>query len=73
MKGDRLARLLLAFYVGVPIAGLAQDAPAQAAFEVASIRSSARQPPDRTAIGLKIDGAQVRCTFMALKDYLTLA
>ena len=48
--------------------------PPRAEFEVASIRASADQNGlDRVNVGLKIDGAQVRCTYMALKDYIGMA
>ena len=42
-------------------------------FEVASIRPVAEQPPNQVAVGLHIDGAQVRITYLALKDYIALA
>jgi uncharacterized protein (TIGR03435 family) len=42
-------------------------------FEVASIRPVAEQPPNQVAVGLHIDGSQVRITYLALKDYIALA
>ena len=58
----------------VAVGLFAQDTPSRAEFEVASIRASAEQAGlDRANLGLKIDGAQVRCTYMALKDYIGMA
>jgi uncharacterized protein (TIGR03435 family) len=42
-------------------------------FEVASIRPSSPTPPERLAIGLHIDGAQARFTYLSLKDYIRMA
>ncbi|HEY2014518.1 MAG TPA: TIGR03435 family protein [Bryobacteraceae bacterium] len=42
-------------------------------FEVASIRPSGPTPPQQLGIGLHIDGAQVTCTYLSLKDYIGMA
>jgi uncharacterized protein (TIGR03435 family) len=42
-------------------------------FEVASIRPSAPLVPGELGIGLHIDGAQVRCKYFSLSDYLGIA
>jgi len=47
--------------------------PARQSFEVASIRPSGGAPPQGVAVGVHIDGAQFRATFMTLKDYTTMA
>jgi uncharacterized protein (TIGR03435 family) len=57
----------------LPLAVLGQSPPAHAEFEVASVRPSAQQRGDRANVGLKIDGAQVRCNYMALRDYVAMA
>ena len=52
-------------------AGFAQS-PARPQFEVASIRPSAPQEAQAN-VGLHVDGAQVRITFLNLKDYISMA
>ena len=54
------------------IVAFAQDSP-RPEFEVASIRPSAQQPTEQVTAGLRIDGAQVRCALLTLKDYLAMA
>ena len=49
-----------------------QDPP-RLAFEVASIRPSAGPPTQGVAVGVRIDGAQFRATYMTLKDYIGMA
>jgi uncharacterized protein (TIGR03435 family) len=52
---------------------LAQN-PARPAFEVASIRPApAGPPPQGTVGGVRIDGAQVRVSYLTLKDYIAVA
>jgi uncharacterized protein (TIGR03435 family) len=69
---NAIARVILSGLLS--FAALAQDVRPRAEFEVASIRASADQNGlDRVNVGLKIDGAQVRCTYMALKDYIGMA
>src|SRR5438552_962324 len=50
-----------------------QALPARPEFEVASIRPSAAATVERINIGVHIDGAQVRCTSLSLKDYIRIA
>ena len=49
-----------------------QDPP-RLAFEVAAIRPSAGPPTQGVAVGVRIDGAQFRATYMTLKDYIGMA
>jgi uncharacterized protein (TIGR03435 family) len=42
-------------------------------FEVASIKPSTAAPEGVFNLGVHIDGAQVRCTYMSLKDYIVRA
>ena len=42
-------------------------------FEVASIRPSAAPGADHVDVGVHIDGAQVRCTYLSLTDYIGAA
>src|SRR5690242_14695581 len=51
----------------------AQTKPARPEFEVASIKPSPAQMPNQAAIGVHIDGAQVRCAYLPLRDYLAMA
>ena len=41
-------------------------------FEVASIKPSA-PVVDRVNIGVHVDGAQVRCTYLSIRDYIRMA
>jgi uncharacterized protein (TIGR03435 family) len=50
-----------------------QAAPARLEFEVASIRPAAPGMPSMMNVGLHIDGAQVRCTFLSMSDLLGMA
>jgi uncharacterized protein (TIGR03435 family) len=50
-----------------------QSNPARPQFEVASIKPSAGQIPNQAGIGLHIDGAQVRCNYLPLREYLVMA
>jgi hypothetical protein len=54
-------------------AAFGQAAPAHPQFEVASIRPSGPMPESRLSIGLHIDGAQARYTFLTVKDYVRMA
>jgi len=51
----------------------AQPKPPRPEFEVASIKPSPAQMPNQAALGLHIDGAQLRCNFMPLREYLAMA
>jgi uncharacterized protein (TIGR03435 family) len=42
-------------------------------FEVASIKRSPPQSPNQAAIGVHVDGAQLRCSYLTLKDYIRVA
>jgi len=42
-------------------------------FEVASIRPSGTPDGGQVSVGLHVDGAQLRCTYLALKDYIRIA
>jgi uncharacterized protein (TIGR03435 family) len=53
-------------------AAFAQNAP-RPEFEVATIRPSAPNPQEGVTAGVRIDGAQVRCAFLTLKDYVGIA
>lgn len=49
-----------------------EDSP-RLEFEVATIRPSALGPQDGATAGVRIDGAQVRCASLTLKDYIGMA
>jgi uncharacterized protein (TIGR03435 family) len=51
----------------------AQSKPSRPEFEVASIKPSPQQMPNQAAIGLHIDGAQIRCNYLPLREYLAMA
>src|SRR5258708_7908061 len=53
-------------------AAFAQPSP-RLEFEVASIRPAAAIPEGTGVAGLHMDGAQVRVTYLSLKDYLAMA
>jgi uncharacterized protein (TIGR03435 family) len=55
------------------VAAFAQSPPPRLEFEVASVKPSAPPGADALAVGVHIDGAQVRCTGLSLKDYIGLA
>jgi uncharacterized protein (TIGR03435 family) len=42
-------------------------------FEVATIRPSGPSPQAGVAAGVRLDGAQVRCAYLTLKDYIGIA
>jgi uncharacterized protein (TIGR03435 family) len=63
-------------FLGIVLGGTALFAqnPTHPGFEVASIRPSpAGAPPQGTVGGLRIDGAQLRTSYMTLKDYIGMA
>jgi len=47
--------------------------PPRPEFEVATIRPSTQTPQDGVTAGVRIDGAQVRCALLTLKDYIGIA
>jgi uncharacterized protein (TIGR03435 family) len=55
------------------LAAPGQPAPARPEFEVASIRPSPAPAPGQVNVGIHIDGAQVNCSFLSLKDYIRMA
>src|SRR5438067_2054016 len=65
-------RALRAFTV-VVIASATLFGQARPEFEVASVKPSPPQSPNQAAIGVHIDGAQVRVSYLTLKDYLRVA
>jgi len=71
-------RMIRSVILGVagPALLLAQTAPARAEFEVASIKPSVAGPAVGTGqvhVGVQIDGAQVHCTYLSVRDYLRIA
>lgn len=60
--------ILLAFAAA---AAFAQSSSPE--FEVATIRPSAPNAQEAVTAGVRIDGAQVRCAFLTLKDYIGIA
>ncbi len=61
-----------ALLVSILVPGLALAQPPGASFEVASIRPSDLTPGQVTA-GIHIDGAQVNCLLLSLRDYIRWA
>ncbi len=55
------------------VAAFGQGKPARPEFEVASIKPSPNQMANQAAPGLHIDGAQVRCNWFPLREYLRIA
>jgi uncharacterized protein (TIGR03435 family) len=51
----------------------AQSKAGRPEFEVASIKPSPSQIPNQAAVGLKLDGAQIRAAYMPLREYLAMA
>ena len=63
-------------YVLVQTALFAQTPPARPEFEVASVKPSTAGPAvgaGQVHVGVQIDGAQVHCTYLSLKDYIRIA
>lgn len=50
-----------------------QTPPARPEFEVASVKPSPQQPLGQANVGVHIDGAQVHCTFLSMRDYIRVA
>jgi uncharacterized protein (TIGR03435 family) len=48
-------------------------AQARREFEVASIRPVAGQPPNQVAVGVQINGSQMRISYLSLRDYIAMA
>src|SRR5262245_7541501 len=51
----------------------AQSTPQKVEFEVASVKPSGDVPPNQVAVGVHIDGAQVNCNYLSLRDYIRMA
>jgi uncharacterized protein (TIGR03435 family) len=73
-------RTILRGFLGVAASAVlcAQTAPPRPEFEVASIKPSAAGPAvggngGQVHVGVQIDGAQVHCTYLSLKDYVRIA
>jgi len=64
--------MIRATFLSILVAA-ASFAQARREFEVASSRAVSNQPPAQVAVGLTIDGSQVRITYLSLKDYLAIA
>jgi len=70
MRSIRSGVLIFAGSAGL----FAQTAPTRPEFEVASIKPSIAAPAGgQVHVGVQIDGAQVHCTYLSLKDYLRIA
>jgi uncharacterized protein (TIGR03435 family) len=54
-------------------AAFAQSGPARPEFEVASIKPSPPQRPNQAAVGVHVDGAQLRCNYLLLRDYVRIS
>lgn len=52
---------------------LALFAQVRKEFEVASIKAAAERPINQVAVGLHVDGAQARISYLSLKDYIGTA
>ena len=50
-----------------------QTPAARPEFEVASVKASAPVTEGQFAVGVHIDGAMVRCSYLTLRNYLTMA
>jgi uncharacterized protein (TIGR03435 family) len=61
------------FASGALCAAAFAQPPARSEFEVASIKPSPAQMPNQAAIGLHVDGAQLRCNFLPLNEYIRMA
>src|SRR5215468_3784109 len=59
--------------ISLSAAALSAQNTARPAFEVASIRPSAGAPPQGVAVGVRIDGAQLRTAYLTVKDYIGMA
>src|SRR5262245_33965452 len=66
-----IAKISLGIVLGAT-ALFGQNSP-RLSFEVASIRPSSGAPPQGVAAGVRVDGSQVRTTYLTLKDYIAMA
>jgi uncharacterized protein (TIGR03435 family) len=68
-----MSNLKAIFLSAVAVSLVLGQTPPKLEFEVASIRPSPTEPEGQVAVGLHIDGAQVRIGRFNLKDYIALA
>jgi uncharacterized protein (TIGR03435 family) len=54
-------------------AAVAQTAPPRPEFEVAAIKPSVQPAMTQVRAGVQMDGAQIHCTYLSLKDYIRIA
>jgi uncharacterized protein (TIGR03435 family) len=54
-------------------AAFAQTKTPRPEFEVASVKPSPAQAPNQAAVGMHIDGAQLRMNYLPLRDYVRMA
>jgi uncharacterized protein (TIGR03435 family) len=64
-----MTRTLLAVFLTAIVA----FPQARKEFEVASIRVATERPLNAIAVGIQVDGSQVRISYLALKDYISVA
>jgi uncharacterized protein (TIGR03435 family) len=69
MNATRLSVAVLAAAASV----FAQSKSGRPEFEVASVKLSGAQPENSAAVGIHMDGAQVRINYLTMKDYLRIA
>jgi uncharacterized protein (TIGR03435 family) len=67
------AALAFAFALLTAPAVFSQAPAARPEFEVASVKTSEPLTNGRVSVGVHIDGAMVRCTYLSLANYLTMA
>jgi uncharacterized protein (TIGR03435 family) len=58
---------------GLLLLALVASAQTRPEFEVSSVKPSSTAGDPSSKIGIHIDGAQVRCTYISLNDYIRLA
>jgi len=55
------------------VAAFGQTPPARVEFDVASVKASAPMNTEQVSAGVKIDGSQVHCANLSLRDYIRTA
>lgn len=68
---NRIAILLASGVLSA--AAFAQTKPPRPEFEVASVKPSPAQMPNQAAVGMHFDGAQVRMSYLPLREYVRMA
>lgn len=66
-------RICLLLASGALCAAFAQTKAPRYEFEVASVKPSPPQAPNAAEIGIHVDGAQFRCNYLPLRDYVRIA